>query len=828
MSNIQREFIELRRQAIKKFFSRQNDKQFEGITTAKGPVLILAGAGSGKTTVLVNRIASLVKFGDAYNSDFVPPYITETTLLRARAMVAAGDFSDDDGIFGVDTAKPWEILAITFTNKAAGELKDRIAAMLGEENGLDVWAGTFHSVCAKILRRFGDRLGYSSHFTIYDTDDQKRLMKDAYRELNIDEKFLPIKATLNVISNAKDSLISPKEFLNQNAGDVRLSKVAEAYSKYQKMLHEADAMDFDDIIVNTVRLFEQNPDVLEYYQNKFKYIMVDEYQDTNHAQYMLVSTLAAAHRNICVVGDDDQSIYRFRGATIENILSFEEQYGDAKVIRLEQNYRSTGIILDAANAVIAHNEARKGKNLWTSEKGGEKISVYTAPDELGEARYVVDNVLNKVASGGKYSENAILYRMNAQSNAIENVLARSGVPYRVVGGHRFYDRKEIKDCIAYLNVIANHGDKVRLTRIINEPKRGIGDTTVSNAAEISDSLGISLFEVFKNAAEYPSISRAAVKLKAFTDMIEDLAAKVGEISLVELFDEMLEKSGYMLSLVAEGKEGADRVENVKELASSIAQYEKENEEPSLSGFLEEVALISDIDQFDADADAVVLMTIHSAKGLEFDTVYLVGMEEGIFPGNQSIYGGPEDIEEERRLAYVAITRAKKKLFITNASTRMLYGQTGRNDESRFLKEVPKELCDIKSVRGFTGSFGNAEFRYGSSGAGAGSFGSGSSFGKAGSGSYSGSHSGGFGSSFGGSSFGQKSVGSERKSSGFYTPPEKKSVQSFSVGERVKHRVFGEGTVLSSTPMGNDTLLEVAFDQKGTKKLMANFANLQKV
>lgn len=830
MPDIKNEFIEIRRQVIKKFFSRQNDRQFEGITTATGPVLILAGAGSGKTTVLVNRIASLVKFGDAYNSDFVPPYINESTLLHARAMLASGDFSDDGGIFGVNTAKPWEILAITFTNKAAGELKDRIAAMLGEEQGLDVWAGTFHSVCAKILRRFGDRLGYSSHFTIYDTDDQKRLMKEVYREVGLDDKFLPVKSTLSAISHAKDSLITPKEYSDENSSDVRLSKIGKAYGVYQKMLHDADAMDFDDIIVNTVRLLKENPDVLEYYQHKFKYIMVDEYQDTNHAQYVLVSTLAEAHRNICVVGDDDQSIYRFRGATIENILSFEEQYTDAKVIRLEQNYRSTGIILDAANAVIAHNEARKGKNLWTATKGGDKIEVYTAPDEQAEASHVVDTILNNVAAGGRYADNAVLYRMNAQSNSIENVMARSGVPYRVVGGHRFYDRKEIKDCIAYLNVIANHGDKVRLTRIVNEPKRGIGDTTVNNAAEIADSLGVSMFEVFKNAADYPAVSRAAAKLKSFTEMIEELTSKIGEISLVELFNEMLDKSGYMLSLLAEGKEGTDRVENVKELASSIAQYEKENEEPTLSGFLEEVALISDIDQFDADADAVVLMTIHSAKGLEFNNVYLVGMEEGLFPGNQSIYGGPEDIEEERRLAYVAITRAKKKLHISNAYARMLYGQTGRNLPSRFLEEIPKELCDIKSVRGFSGSMGSAEFRYGSSGGSGGAFSSRTS-------------------SFGGStpkpqsSFGTQSAYGAWPSSSPYakqshtagspfgrtaTATPSAPTESFAVGNRVKHKAFGEGMVLSAQPMGNDVLLEIAFDQKGTKKLMAKFAKLEKI
>ena len=819
MSDIENRFIELRRKIIKEYFNRMNPMQFEGVTTAKGPVLILAGAGSGKTTVLVNRIASLVRFGDAYNSEDVPPFINEATLAELESDCTSGE--PDWHLLGVDTAKPWEILAITFTNKAANELKERIAAMLGDE-ALDIWAGTFHSVCGKMLRKFGDRLGYSSHFTIYDTDDQKRVMKDVYKNIGIDEKMIPVKSAISAISQAKDRLIDPEEFIEENSGDVRLSKIGQAYRAYQTALKEADAMDFDDMIVNTVKLLQQNSDVLEYYRRKFKYIMVDEYQDTNHAQYVLVSTLAEGHRNICVVGDDDQSIYRFRGATIENILSFEEQYPDAKVIRLEQNYRSTSVILDAANAVIANNLARKGKNLWTDKDGGEKIEVYTAPDEQGEASHVVDSILNYVAAGGKYSDNAILYRMNAQSNSLENVMARSGVPYRVLAGHRFYDRKEIKDVIAYLNVIANHSDRVRLTRIVNEPKRGIGDTTVKNAIEIADSLGMSLFEVFERADEFAAISRAAVKLKSFTSMINELSEKIGEMSIAELFSEMLDKSGYMLSLIAEGREGADRVDNVKELASSLAQYEKENENPSLTGFLEEVALISDIDPFDPDADAVVMMTVHSAKGLEFNNVYLIGMEEGIFPGNQSVYGTPEDIEEERRLAYVAITRARQRLYISNAYTRMLYGQTGRNLPSRFLEEVPKELCNIKSVARVGGGYSGAEFRYGMSNGGLSSVNR---------------NRGGYGMDYSSRSWDSDDVSFGNRQRSVSSPyANRKSVvvstaapkQTFSVGNRVKHKAFGEGMILSATPMGNDTLLEIAFDTKGTKKLMANFAKLEKI
>ncbi len=807
MSQIRENFIELRRTAIKKYFGRLNDMQFSGVTTAKGPVLILAGAGSGKTTVLVNRIASLVKFGDAFCSDFVPSVVNENNFAELESLAQSGKF-DNGGIFSVDAAKPWEILAITFTNKAAGELKDRISLMLGDE-GLDVWAGTFHSVCGRMLRKFGECIGYSSHFTIYDTDDQKRVMKGVYSNLNIDEKMLPIRSTLNVISNAKDQLIEPDEFITQNMSDVRLSKIGKAYKAYQKALKDADAMDFDDMIVNTVKMLNESREALEFYQRRFKYIMVDEYQDTNHAQYVLISMLAEKHRNICVVGDDDQSIYRFRGATIENILSFEDEYPDAKVIRLEQNYRSTSIILDAANAVIANNQARKGKNLWTAQDGGDKIEVYTAPDEQGEAMHLVDTILNSISNGGRYCDNAILYRMNAQSNAIENVMARSGVPYRVIGGHRFYDRKEIRDVIAYLNVISNHSDRVRLTRIINEPKRGIGATTVDRAVEISDQTGIPLFEVFKTADNFPPLQRSAKKLKEFTDIIEELSSKIAEMPLTELFSEMLDKSGYALSLIAEGKEGEDRLDNVKELASSIAQYEKENERPSLMGFLEEIALISDIDQFDADADAVVLMTVHSAKGLEFENVFLVGFEEGIFPGNQSIYGTPDDIEEERRLAYVAITRAKKRLCISNAYTRMLYGQTGRNLPSRFLEEIPHELCNTKSVRGMSAyGIGSVDYRYSSFNVQSDIYKSDNMFIEN---KYSNNSKEG--------SFLQKSraVLASNKSA-------EKTI--YNVGMRLKHKAFGCGTVLSIQPMGNDVLLEIAFDEKGTKKLMANFAKLE--
>lgn len=768
------DFIELRKQVIKKYFDRMNDKQFEAVITVKGPLLILAGAGSGKTTVLVNRIANIVKFGDAYNSTYIPEITDEMIKSGEDYLNGVTDFVPDN-YFAVSPAKPWQILAITFTNKAAGELKERIGLKLSD-GAEDIWAGTFHSVCGKILRRYAELVGHTSHFTVYDTDDQRRLMKDIMKSNNIDEKLLPHKSVLSAISSAKDKLISPAEFKQSAGSDYRRQTVAELYRIYQKRLKEADAMDFDDMIVKTVDLLQNNEDVLEYYTNKFKYVMVDEYQDTNYAQYVLVSLLASGNNNLCVVGDDDQSIYRFRGATIENILNFEDEYRNARTIRLEQNYRSTLNILNAANAVIKNNRGRKGKNLWTDKQGGEKINVLTADDERGEARYVADCILENVKNGANFADHAVLYRMNAQSNALENVFARSGIAYKIVGGFRFYERKEIKDVIAYLQLINNNSDDLRLRRVINEPKRGIGDTTVNNAAQIAAELGISLYEVFKSADEYAALSRAAVKLKDFCGIIDSLTEAAEELSISELFELMLDKTGYRAALELAGDEGQERLENVKELATNIAQYEEETQEPSLSDFLEQIALISDIDSYDNSDDRVVLMTIHSAKGLEFDNVFLVGMEEGVFPGNQSIYAGPEEIEEERRLAYVAITRAKKCLTITNAYTRMIFGTTSRNMPSRFLKEIPEELCDFGGIR--------------------------------------------------------RSVTPVKTDYGYSVKPIKSAHTSaakadcnFTAGQRVHHKTFGDGLIITVTPMGGDSMLEIAFDTVGTKKVMAGYAKL---
>ena len=792
------EFLNIRKEIIKRDFSRMNDMQLEAVTATKGPVLILAGAGSGKTTVLVNRIANLIKYGDAYRSEETPA-LNENTLSVAKECLETEDY--DGRLFSFEPVKPWEILAITFTNKAAGELKERIAAKLGEQ-ATYIKTGTFHSICSKILRRDGDRLGYDRSYTIYDTDDQKRVMKDVCKQLGIDEKQIQPKAILNEISHAKDRLFSPDDFSKEVGLDVRMKYISKAYYKYQENLLKSNAMDFDDLIYNTVRLFRENPDILQYYTDRIKYIMVDEYQDTNPAQYMMVKLLSEKSRNICVVGDDDQSIYKFRGATIENILNFEKHYPDALVIRLEQNYRSTQNILDAANAVIANNTDRKGKSLWTSNGTGSKIKVVTAENEADEARFVSEEILQHVKSGGKFSDCAILYRMNAQSNSIENVFVRSGIPYKVIGGLRFYDRKEIKDVISYLNVINNINDNVRLRRIINEPKRGIGNTTVENALYISESLGISLFEVFENAENYPSISRAAAKLKEFCGIIRDLQSDVEVLSLHELLKTTLEKTGYNLYLSTLPPDESERAENVQELISSIMQYEEENENASLSGFLEEVSLISDIDSYEEGSDATVLMTLHSAKGLEFDTVFLIGMEEGIFPGNQTIYGGPEEMEEERRIAYVGITRAKRQLYVTNAYRRMIYGQTSYNRASRFLNEIPTFLCDVSSrVKSGNEIFGNSAY-------------SGNSYSK-----YKNR-----GESLG-SSVSRPNFNTQRASA---PKTATTSAVRFVEGDTVTHSVFGEGTVLKATPMGNDTLLEINFISAGNKKLMATFAKLKKV
>ena len=780
------QICELRDKIINKEFNKMNPMQLKAVLSSDGPLLILAGAGSGKTTVLVNRIANLMKYGHAYGSDDIDARVDENTyeLLNAYYKGDNSVYPYIKNVLAVDAPKPWEILAFTFTNKAANELKDRLVLRIGEDAN-DIWAGTFHSICVRILRRNAELLGFSKHFTIYDTDDSKRVMKDCQRLLNIDDKFLPHKSILAEISRAKDMLVPPDEFLNLGSGNYREKQIGECYVKYQKLLKSADAMDFDDIIFYTVKLLNENPDVREYYQNKFKYVLVDEYQDTNHAQFMLTKLLSEGYNNICVVGDDDQSIYKFRGATIENILSFEKNFKNAQTIRLEQNYRSTQNILDGANAVIANNEQRKGKNLWTANGEGEKITLNTLDDEFAEGKFISDEIMKQMNANRKFSDFAVLYRMNSMSNSIERCLVRSGIPYRIIGGHKFYDRMEIKDALAYLSVIANHNDSNRLERIINVPKRGIGATTIATAKEIADVLDISLFQVFKTADEYEKLKRSAQKLIEFTQMIESFADLLNRESMSSVFISLLDETGYKSYLESTDKEKyEERLQNLDELNSNLIRYKEENPDGELSDFLEEVALLTDIDNYNADADTVVLMTLHASKGLEFPVVFIPGLEEGIFPGMQALYDSSE-IEEERRLAYVGITRAKEKLYLLNTRSRMIFGSTKYNRPSRFIEELPKECCETL-VKPRTPIRSNTTATQ----------------------QVSKPITGGFG-------------------VGFNTNA-KKSSESFIVGETVTHRVFGKGMIVSLKPMGNDTLMEIAFEKVGTKKIMANMGVVKKI
>lgn len=780
---MQSQICELRNKIILKEFNRMNDMQLKAVLSVDGPLLILAGAGSGKTTVLVNRIANLMKYGCAYNSDIIEKHFDNNTINLLNEYYNGNEsvYEQIKGVLSVNAPKPWEILAFTFTNKAASELKERLILRIGEDAN-DIWAGTFHSICVRILRRNAEYLGFSKHFTIYDTDDSKRVMKDCQRLLNIDDKFLPHKSILGEISRAKDSLIPADEYLNLSSGNYREKQIGECYKKYQSLLKNADAMDFDDIIFNTVKLLEENPQIREYYQNKFKYVLVDEYQDTNHAQFMLTKLLSGGYNNICVVGDDDQSIYKFRGATIENILSFEKNFSNATVIRLEQNYRSTQNILDGANAVIAHNEQRKGKNLWTSNGSGEKIKINTLNDEYAESKYIADEIMSIMSKNGdnaKFSDFAILYRMNSMSSSIERLFVKSGIPYRIIGGHKFYDRMEIKDCLAYLSVIANPDDNVRLERIINTPKRGIGATTIAIAKEIADGLGVSLFQVLKTADEYEKLKRSSQKLIEFVNLIESFSELAERESPSSVFLSLLDETGYKMSLMVDKEHYDERIQNIDELNSNLIRFKEENPDSDLSDFLEDVALMTDIDNYNADTDAVVMMTLHSSKGLEFPVVFIPGLEEGVFPGMQSIYE-PGEIEEERRLAYVGITRAKKMLYLLNTRSRMIFGSTRFNQPSRFLKELPEECCEylVKQQKPVNKPVANQTSKPINRG------------------------------------FGLSNS----------TP---KSTDKFIVGEQVVHRVFGKGMIVSLKPMGNDVLMEIAFEKVGTKKIMQNMGAVKK-
>ena len=795
-------YHEIKRKLFDRAYAFLNEKQREAVFTTEGPLLVLAGAGSGKTTVLVRRIAFLIRYGNAYHSETVPEGLTEETVEDYRSaseLLTPVEIEKLLPDFACHPVPSWAVLAITFTNKAANEMKARLSALLDDPEDPDapkneVTAGTFHSVCLRMLRRDAELLGYAPGFTIYDQDDSKRLIGTIIRELRIDDKILDPKACQNMISRAKDRLITPEEFLKEAYGE-RERDCAAVYAEYSKRLAAANAMDFDDIIMNTVRLLEEYPEVLERYRRKFKYICIDEYQDTNVAQFRLCYLLASGTRNLMVVGDDDQSIYAFRGATVENILTFDKVFPDTKIVKLEQNYRSTEYILDAANAVIAHNSARHSKSLWTDGESGEKIRSVRVQDQNAEARYICKQIEESVAAGKtKYADHAVLYRVNAQANSIESVLAKSGLPFRVLGGTRFYDRKEIRDILAYLCLVSNHGDNLRLKRIVNEPKRKIGDTALDAAEQIASENGISVFEAMRRSGEFPYLKNYTARFIAFTDLITELTEYAASHSVPEIIERVILSSGYKQMLASAGPTEQDRLDNLEELISAGVEYEKRSDEPSLFGFLEEVALVSDIDKYDETADAVVLMTIHSAKGLEFSSVFLPGMEEGVFPGTRTI-ANPEEMDEERRLAYVAITRAKKTLTLTYTKERLLYGRTSFNPPSRFLTEIGENCLEkidetvLRSPsRGISYNPGTAR----------------------------GVLTSGFASS--------TRIASRPDSS--FSRADRGTQKVFSPGMRVVHLSFGTGTVTAVTPMGGDVLYDVDFDNAGHKRLMGSYARLK--
>ena len=816
MEDFKQRYIAARRAVIAQDLQRLNPMQRQAAMTTEGPLLLLAGAGSGKTTVLIQRVYNLLTYGRGSDSEEVPDWATEEDLQFLEGFPARPTEEDvrrARRLCAVDVPRPWEIIAITFTNKAAGELKDRLAARLGPDAN-DIWASTFHSACVRILRRDIDRLGFDKDFTIYDTDDSKRVIKDVLKEKHLDEKTYPPRSVLAAISHSKDQYESIEDFAKraEAANDWRMKDYAKIYEAYEKKLRTANALDFDDIIYHTVTLLQREPEVLDYYQHKFRYVLVDEYQDTNHLQYLLTSLLAGGYQNLCVVGDDDQSIYRFRGANIENILNFEEQYPKARTIRLEQNYRSTQNILDAANAVIKNNRGRKGKTLWTDNGGGDVVTVKTTFNESDEANYVAGDILMGVNRGRHFRDTAVLYRMNAQSNALEYAMKRNGIPYKVVGGMKFFDRAEVKDMLAYLCVLNNPLDDLRLRRIINNPPRGIGATTLDKVAALAESQGASLYEILRNADLFPELKSAASKLLKFADLIDGLRRAGTELALPEFYDAVCDQTGYVRALEEKNDmESRGRIENVQELKSNILGFlEQQPEDATLSGFLNEIALYTDLDSMENGDDCVTMMTIHSAKGLEFPVVYVVGMEEGIFPGSSAQYD-QEELEEERRLCYVAMTRAKEKLTLTNARQRMLYGRTSSNRASRFLDEIPEENMrwESKPEPRFGGmehdsTFGGDRYEDGWGSAPARTGGSWSS--------------GGVHSYRAPAQAPQRPLQSLRKNAA----PAAALLQ-LQQGEMVEHTAFGKGMVLSVRPMGGDALVEVAFDNVGKKKLMLKSA-----
>ena len=817
MTDLERRFIQARHNAIATEYSNLNPCQRQGVLATEGPLLLLAGAGSGKTTVLIHRVANLLRFGRGSDTDEIPIPISEDEVQFLEQYAAAPDAAQRplmEYLCAVEPARPWEVLAITFTNKAANELKERLGRMLGEEVAADVWASTFHSACVRILRRDIDRLGFDRSFTIYDSDDSKRVIKDIIKELELEEKSFPPREVQTIISRAKNDMQTPEDFAEQGKAinDWRKIRMGKVYSLYNKKLRDSNALDFDDLLWHTVRLLETAGDVREYYQRKFRYILIDEYQDTNALQYRLAALLTNQAKNICVVGDDDQSIYRFRGADITNILSFERQFRGARVIRLEQNYRSTQNILDAANAVIRHNQGRKGKTLWTENGRGELVTVKTTYNESDEANFVLGQIMMYYRRGGNWGDCAVLYRTNAQSNAMEYACKRNGVPYKIYGGLKFFDRAEVKDMLAYLCVINNPTDDLRLRRIINVPARKIGAATVDKAQLIAARYGLTLYDVLCRAEEFPELKSSAAKLKPFTDMIEEMRRRLPDCPLPEFYDYVCERSGYAPALrEKDDVESRGRLENVQELKSSILTYleNAEGTEPSLSGFLDEIALYTDLDSRADGDNCVTMMTMHAAKGLEFPQVFVVGMEEGLFPGNRAMGDGAE-MEEERRLCYVAMTRAREKLTLTNARQRTLYGRTTPCMPSRFLNEIPEENMEwLSKPQPRSESWEERDSDYGDRGYG----------------------------SYGG--YGQRSAapvvtrrepaepkaGALRSAAGASKAAPKAAAPRMQIqaGETVEHDAFGRGLVLSVRAMGGDALVEVAFDSVGTKKLMLKMA-----
>jgi len=782
MSQFDLQYSAARRAVIAKDFERLNGMQRQAVLKTEGPLLLLAGAGSGKTTVLINRIINLLRYGAGSDCPAAPVWAGEEEL-RLLKSADAGELQlseeEKERLCAVQPPRPWEIIAITFTNKAAGELKSRLEAACGSD-GSEIWACTFHSACARILRRDITRLGYGASFAIYDEDDKKRLISSIIKELGYDEKRIDPRAVGSRISGAKDALVGPEEFAS-SGGDYYHSVVAQVYQVYERRLLAANALDFDDMIFKTVQLLRDFPEVREHYQRRFKYVLVDEYQDTNHAQYVLCSLLAGGYGNLCVVGDDDQSIYKFRGATIRNILEFEESFPGAGTIRLEQNYRSTGNILAVANRVISQNLQRKGKALWTDKPDGEKVQLFVGETQDEEAYYIVKQIYDQYSKGEKLNNFTVLYRNHALSNNIEAAFKRSRIPYRIVAGLRFFDRAEVKDMLAYLWVIHNPADSVRLRRVINQPARKIGAKTVDALADISEKHGISMFQAAKNAERHPELMRNATALLSFTELIESLSALREQAPLIELYELLLERSGYLDMLRSQnGEEAVGKIENVMELKSTISEYAARAEAPTLGGFLEEISLLTDVDGYDPEADAVSMMTVHSAKGLEFDTVFICGAEEGLFPSYRSMEN-PEELEEERRLCYVAMTRAKKSLHVTASRRRMLYGQTSYAKPSRFIDEIP---------------MGNAEWHCPAAPA---------------------------------HKPKRETVPASAKyvrnvASGISVTAEKPPADfNFRPGQRVRHQSFGDGSVTAATPMGGDFLLEIRFDSVGKKLMMAKTA-----